>query len=261
MKKLTLQLRGKEQAVGIIERTLSELLQTFDITQKDSDRCYIKIILSKDHSIIIKMLNQYNSECCYIICAFLIVADISQTPIFSSIMNDEIKDESLNALSKSIVALTYHVNKNTDRVSLSLQYSLLSGSSMLFQQIIFSKPDHENNSAEIMRYIFNNMDKRNDRLLLRLEYHINLNSPEEILFMYDVKIQYTNIFGNDYYSLMVNKSTGESDTYIDYTAEEAAEELVETLDDMYSIASTAILDKKEKGQVMLYKLEEECYSV
>lgn len=161
MKKLTLQLRSKEQAVTIIERTLLELLQTLDTTQIDSGRSYIKIVLSKDQSIIIKMLNSYGSSD-YIIHAYYVKMNNIPVPVFSTVINEYTRNGSILNLSHMISDIS--IDNNIDEIA--VEYSLDEDPILSFK-----KGDATNRTNdEIINYIFKYMDRYNDCIMIKLDY-------------------------------------------------------------------------------------------
>lgn len=253
MKKITLQLRSKEQAVEIIERTLSELLQTFDTTQKDSGRRYIKIILSKDQSIIIKMLNHYYAEQGYVLCVYSILKNDPPSPILSSIVNDMTKDGAIRNLSSIITEFAYHYKTS----SIIIEYCLNENIKVGFRTRDVTDCDNCN----IIDYIFEVMNKYNDCMILRLDYLINIGCPEEVTCEYNMKIQYTEVFGQDFYSLDIINLTGDTEEFINLNPEDTEATINDTLNIMRKIASTAILEKQEKGKILMLELVEECYNV
>ena len=250
MKKLTLQLRSKEQAVTIIERTLLELLQTLDTTQIDSGRSYIKIVLSKDQSIIIKMLNSYGSSD-YIIHAYYKKMNSIPVPVFSTVINEYAKNGSILNLSHMISDIS--LDNNIDEIV--VEYNLSEDPTLSFR-----KRDATNHTNyEIINYIFDYMNRYNDCIMIKLDYLINVGTPEEIASEYIMKIQYTASYGNEYFS--TKDTTGDTGDFVDLDKEEAAMTIDDTLNIMRKIASTAIKEKHEKGRILLYILMEESYNV
>ena len=252
MKKLTLQLRSKEQAVTIIERTLLELLQTLDTTQIDSGRSYIKIVLSKDQSIIIKMLNSYGSSD-YIIHAYYVKMNNIPVPVFSTVINEYTRNGSILNLSHMISDIS--IDNNIDEIA--VEYSLGEDPTLSFK-----KGDATNRTNdEIINYIFKYMDRYNDCIMIKLDYLINVGTPEEIASEYTMKIQYTTSYGNEYYSIFTKDTTGDTGDFVDLDKEEAAMTIDDILNIMRKIASTVIKEKHEKGRILLYTLMEESYNV
>lgn len=138
MKKLTLQLRSKEQAVTIIERTLLELLQTLDTTQKDSGRRYIKIILSKDHSIIIKMLDPYEGQHGFILYAYFFSKNETIFPVFGSLVSMS----TIESVSKSLATITVDFSHKLEVKSVDIECNLEETDSIKFFTMDFTVYDN-----------------------------------------------------------------------------------------------------------------------
>ncbi len=253
MKKLTLQLRSKEQAVTIIERTLLELLQTLDTTQKDSGRSYIKIVLSKDQSIIIKMLDPYEGQHGFILYAYFFSKNETIFPVFGSLVSMS----TIESVSKSLATITVDFSHKLEVKSVDIECNLEETDSIKFFTMDFTVYDNDT----IANSILHSLNKYNDCMALKIYCHINIGFPEEVSFEYTLKIQHSNIFSEDRYSILTKDTSGDVEEYYALTGKNAREVIMDTLNIGRKLISIVRPDKHEVGKIILLQLTEENYNV
>lgn len=253
MKKLTLQLRSKEQAEQIIEKSLLELLQTIDTSQKDSGRRYIKIILSKDNSIIIKMLDPYDGQHGFILYAYFLSKNETIFPVFSSVVSWS----TIESVSNSLATITVDFAHKLEVKNIDIEYCLDETDFIKFSTIDFTVYDNDT----IANHILQSMNRYNDCMALKIYCHINIRCPEEVSFEYVMKIQYSDIFSDDRYSVLTKDTSGDVEEYYSLNAKEAREIIMNTLIIGRKLINVVKPNTHEEGKIILLQLTEENYNV
>ena len=105
------------------------------------------------------------------------------------------------------------------------------------------------------------MNRYNDCMALKIYCHINIGCPEEVSFEYVMKIQYSNIFSEDRYSILTKDTSGNVEEYYSLNAKEAREIIMSILIIGRKLINVVKPDKHEEGKIILLQLTEENYNV
>lgn len=262
MRKINMKVLQQEDQT-IIAKTLLNIFIEYN-PYKRSDHNYIKINICKGVTIIIKMLNPFPNGSSSVILTYVTNGDTERNKcIFSQAIQYDLEPEMVyslysvaaEAIAKSIGSLIFNCNLDVDEVYLS--HNLDEEEPMrLFEEVMRIKYTKDEDKmvdgiCEMFGYVMSHLNKIDDCMQINLYYNINIGDPEEISSVFKLRIQYTEIFGQNIYNFSVIYPGIDSQCAYGLQAGEAEEYIKNCLLEFLKIAGYTL--DSETAIIALYK--------